>query len=326
MHHAQHPAWVIWCKFLPFMQEDETRTRSGNQPFGCDRLLVVGHSGFIGRHLIRALARIMPDAEVVGASAPEYDLTKAGCVSALATHVDPRTTVVFLAGLKRQVGDSLETFDANIAIASNFCRCLLKRTACRVIYVSSAAVYGEEHHDLAITEETAIRPTSLYGAGKFASECMITKTLQGIKGSSLTILRPPLVYGPGDATESYGPSGFLSAAVSDKPVYLWGDGTERREFLFVGDLATLIAQLATTRHHGILNAASGTSHSYSDVLRLIGCAVGRHIETMARPRSKPKVDHAFDNAALRRLFPDFPFTPLEVGIRAMLPRVEKRSS
>lgn len=295
-----------------------SRSRSSDQAIDAHRILVVGHSGFIGRHVVHALAGVSPGSEVIGASTPEYDLTRPASDEALAALIDDDTSVVFLAGVKRQLGDTLEAFEANIAMATNFCRCLRRRPVRRVIHISSAAVYGEEHHDLAITEQTAVRPTSLYGAAKFASECLIARTLQDLGTGSLTILRPPLVYGPGDASASYGPSGFAKAALSRTPIGLWGDGTERREFLFVRDVAELIAALVTVDHHGVLNPASGESHSYVEVLRLIADALGGDLPTTSRPRTKPQVDHRFQNAELRRLFPGFRFTSLSEGVRATL--------
>jgi UDP-glucose 4-epimerase len=281
-------------------------------------LVVVGHSGFIGRHVVAELAAVSPGMEVVGASTPDYDLAEPSSVSALTRLLDERTTVVFLAGVKRQLGDSLEAFEANMALATNFCRCLQQRPIRRVVYVSSAAVYGEEHHNLSITEETAIQPTSLYGAAKFATECLVAKTLRNAGAGSLAIVRPPLVYGPGDMSASYGPSGFVRAAMRGLPVTLWGDGMEQREFVYVRDAARLIAALAFAEHEGPVNLAAGTSHSYAEVLDEIARTAGRPVATAARERTKPKVDHRFDAAALRRLFPDFRFTSLSEGLRAML--------
>jgi UDP-glucose 4-epimerase len=288
------------------------------QAVDAQRLVVVGHTGFIGHYLVPELAAAAPGSEVVGASTPDLDLTSQSGAAALLPLLGPNTTVVFLAGVKRQLGDTIESFETNIVIATNFCRCLQQQRIRRVVYVSSAAVYGEENHNLAITEDTPVRPTSLYGAAKFASECLVVKTLRDAGRGSLAVVRPPLVYGPGDTSVSYGPSGFANAAMLRMPVTLWGDGTERREFLFVRDAAKLIASLAVAEHEGLFNLASGESHSYIDVLDEMRNALGREIPTTMRPRTKPKVDHGFQNAALRRLFPDFRFTPLSEGVRETL--------
>jgi len=290
----------------------------GDRVIDAQRLVVVGHSGFIGRHLVAELAAASPRSEVIGVSTPDFDLTSQSGAADLLPLLGPNTTVIFLAGVKRQLGDTIEAFETNIAIATNFCRCLQQQQIRRVVYVSSAAVYGEENHNLVITEETPVRPTSLYGAAKFASECLVLKTLRDAGRGSLVVVRPPLVYGPGDASASYGPAGFAKAAMLGMPVTLWGDGKERREFLFVRDAVKLIASLAVAEHEGLLNLASGESRSYIEVLDEMGNALGREVLTTMRPRTKPKVDHGFQNAALRRLFPDFRFTPLSEGIRATL--------
>jgi len=279
----------------------------------------LGHTGFVGRHVLRELTEAAWLDEVVGLAAPDVDLATEGSVDVLAAHLAaPDTTLVFLAGVKRQLGDSLESFEKNIAIATHVCRALVLQSVNRVVFVSSAAVYGEENHDVSIMESTLIRPTSFYGIAKHATECLLFQTLRRNPDASLAVLRPPLIYGPGDASSSYGPAGFAAAAARGEPVVLWGDGTERREFLYVGDAARLIARFATSGHPGTYNLASGNSHSYLDVVDSISSELGRPVATVSRPRTKPSVDHRFVNAALLTLVPDFRFTELSHGIRLTL--------
>lgn len=290
-------------------------------PVGPGGILVVGHSGFIGRHvmaeLLSELGSVADDVPLSGASSPECDLTDDSCLDALARRLE-QTTIVFLAGIKRQLGDTLDTFEANVKLVANFCRCLQRRPARRVVYVSSAAVYGEELDNRAITEDTAVRPTSLYGIAKATSEDLFRQAVRSGAAASLAIVRPPLIYGPGDTSASYGPNAFCRSAIDDVPVTLWGDGTERREFLHVGDAARLIVRLAVGTSDGPLNLASGRSHSYVDVVNVISSAIGRPVTTLTRPRTKPTVDHGFTNTRLQTLFPDFRFTSLEEGVRQTL--------
>jgi UDP-glucose 4-epimerase len=182
----------------------------------------------------------------------------------------------------------------------------------RFVFFSSAAVYGEEHHDEQITEDTPVRPTSYYGAAKFASECVFRKML----ASGFVAVRPPLIYGPGDTSQSYGPAGFVYAATHGEPITLWGEGDEKREFIFVDDVVALVVRLVFHDYTGVLNVASGRACTFREAADIV-C---RHTPTTitSRPRSKPKVDHGFRNAQVTRLFPDFKFHSLQDGIQKTL--------
>jgi len=290
----------------------------GRPTAASESILVIGHSGFVGRHVVRELQNASPNTRVISASTPEYDLTADSCVESLTPVLRSVGTVLFLAGVKRQFGDSLETFQANVVMMTNFCRCLKQQSVRRLIFVSSAAVYGEERTNLEITETTPACPTSLYGIAKWTSEMLLMQTLRHHPTTSLTIVRPPLIYGPGDTSVSYGPNGFARAATHGETITLWGDGSELREFLYVQDAARLLAALAFTEIDGIVNLASGTSRSYADILSEISRVTGKAVPTCSRSRTKEKADHRFSNTRLLSLLPDFTFTDLQDGVRLTL--------
>jgi len=275
------------------------------------RVLILGHSGFIGGHLVRRLREQLPDKEIVGEALPAIDLTRGEDAEKLTPLFDDGTAVIMCAAIKRQLGDDLDTFSRNVAMAVNLCRIIEKRPVARFVFFSSAAVYGEEITSLQITEETAVQPTSFYGAAKFACECLFRKIIR--PPASLVILRPALIYGPGDQG-GYGPSGFVKTAVKGGPITLWGDGTELREFVFIEDVTRLVHQLVFHEFDGVLNIVAGKSHSFKEALDAVSQLVPTRHEVVSRPRTKPKADHAFDTARLKQLFPDFTFTGLEEGI------------
>jgi len=66
---------------------------------------------------------------------------------------DDGTAVIMCAAIKRQLGDDLDTFSRNVAMAVNLCRVLEKRPVARFMFFSSAAVYGEEITSLQITRK-----------------------------------------------------------------------------------------------------------------------------------------------------------------------------
>lgn len=277
------------------------------------RVLILGHSGFIGSSLERRLSR-EKNLEVVGLSPADFDLTRPADAARLAERFTPETAVVMCSAIKRQSGDTLENYEKNTAMAANLVPLLRDLPIGRFLYFSSTAVYGEDVHDTAITEKTAAQPTSYYGMAKHASERLLLKSVEKKEVSPLLILRPATIYGAGEPGRPYGPMGFLRAARAGETVTLWGDGSELREFLFIDDVCEAVARLLPSSFSGVLNLVSGRSVSFQEVLAAVGRA-GVPVKTESRPRSKAKADHAFDPALLRAALPGFQFTTLDEGLK-----------
>ncbi|MBM4409516.1 MAG: NAD-dependent epimerase/dehydratase family protein [Chloroflexi bacterium] len=143
------------------------------------RLVVLGHSGFIGTRLCREIRATRPEVDLAGVSLDTADLATAAATPRLVDEFRGADAVVILAGIKKQLGDSLEAFEQNMAIATNVSRALDAARVPRLVFFSSAEVYGEQTNDTAMTELTPVRPTSYYGAAKFASEILLPIAARG---------------------------------------------------------------------------------------------------------------------------------------------------
>ena len=276
-------------------------------------IIILGHSGFIGSHLEQLLSN-SEDWDVIGRSLPDIDLTNQEDTSRLIPFFVPEATLVLAAAVKRQFGDTLETYLSNMAIIENVCWLLEAYPIKRVIFMSSAAVYGEETENLDIHELTPVNPTSYYGINKYTGERLLSKTCAATQKTSLVCLRPPLIYGPNDQGRTYGPAGFFAAAMDGSPITLWGDGSELREFIYIDDLCRVIEFLVNSHFQGELNVVSGVSYCFSDVLRILRRKV-INLEVNTKPRSKNKVDNAFNPQKIKSLLPnDFQYTTLENGL------------
>ena len=279
------------------------------------KILVLGHTGYIGSRLASALAAAANGVPVVGRSLHDLDLTRSEAAGALEALLDPDAAVVVLAAIKKQLGDSVDVLQQNLAITYNISRALANRPVRRVVFFSSAAVYGEDGQHGLISDTTGVQPTSYYGIGKFTAERLLTRLTAQHARTSLLILRPALVYGADEPGYYYGPSGFLQKARARGSITLWGDGTELREFLFVDDVVALAARLTLGDAAGVLNVASGTSYTYAQALDAIAAITGARASVTSRPRSKDKVDHRFDPSALLAACPGFRFTSMDEGLR-----------
>ncbi|MCP4265445.1 MAG: NAD(P)-dependent oxidoreductase [Candidatus Brocadiaceae bacterium] len=284
------------------------------------RVLIIGHTGFIGHHLVEAFRTRLPDVkvDVLSRSIPRGDLTLDVVRDTLEELFHPETTVIMCSTIKRQFGDNLDVLEKNIKMSMNICRVLEEKPVARFIFLSSTAVYGEDIHNTQITEETPVQPTSFYGLAKYTSECMYRNIIGTQKQSSLVVLRPPTVYGPGDEGGTYGPVRFCELANKNESITIWGDGTELREFVFVDDLVNVIIRLVYHDYEGLLNVVSGKSYSFQEILSNLSKLIPHELKIDSQPRSKRKVDNAFDNSHLISMFPDISFTPLCNGMKDLL--------
>jgi len=281
------------------------------------KIVVVGHTGFMGKTIFPALCDIYGDS-VVGISTDDIDLTKNGSDSELALCMSTGCVVVMLAGVKKQLGDSLSSYCSNIAIAINFVKSLPIATPSRVIYMSSASVYGEDiARSVPIDEKTCPDPRTYYGVAKYTAELLIEKTCTDIQ-TEYVHLRPPLVYGVHDQTRGYGPTGFVFKASQYEKIDLWGDGTELREFVYVEDVGKIVCRIVENTYSGVVNLVSGVSYSYRDILDNLEFLIGRSITIKSRDRTKEKVDHRYDNALLSRVVGEYEFSSLKDGIQKMV--------
>ncbi len=279
-----------------------------------DRVVVLGHTGYIGSRLTEAFRRQSPSLAVVGRSVPEVDLTDSRAVAAVASEITAGTALVVCAAIKKQLGDNAGTFEKNLAMIMNVCQLIAESPVRRVLFFSSAAVYGEDVARPTTSEASVPEPTSFYGIGKFTAERLLRKAVAAKPDASMLSIRPALVYGPDEPGIYYGPSGFLKMALAGTPITLWGDGEELREFIYIDDVVELARRLALGVEEGVLNIVSGNSYRYTEALALVRKLAGREVVVSSKPRSKEKVDHRFDNAALRRACPGFRFTTLAEGL------------
>lgn len=285
---------------------------------GINKILILGHTGYIGKNLMRNYQKFYPSVKVVGQSYPEIDLTKSSSIQEISYFFDEETVVVLCSGIKKQYGDTLDIYMQNMEMVTNLCALLQERPLKRLVYISSAEVYGEAVEDTNITEDTPVQPSSYYGIAKYASEKLLAKAFEKIEGGSLLIVRPVLVYGPGEKGSFYGPNGFIRTTLKKEPIVLWGGGEELRDFLFIDDLVEVIVRLTFDDSSDTLNIVTGNSSSFKDVVNIISQTLHSGGPVESRPRSKPKVDQGYNNEKIYSLLPNISLTSLEEGIKLVI--------
>lgn len=288
------------------------------------RLVVLGHSGFVGQRVMSYFQDRCPHIDIVGISSRDVDLTQIDQSMRLAEYFDKITAVIMCSGIKSNYGSNLETFAQNVIMAQNLCRVLAKYPVRKFIFFSSIAVYGVEKHNVNITERTEITPDTHYGLAKYSSEVLLSLEFAKLKQGSLIILRPATIYGPNEKIIAATPSGFLTTYLNGGQITLWGDGSELREFLFIEDLIRILDFLVHSSFTGVINAGSGVGHSYHEALEMISHLLDKKLTVNHRePRSKPKIDKIYNTELLRNLIPQFSFTPLDKGLQQILETIKR---
>ncbi|MCF8033705.1 MAG: NAD-dependent epimerase/dehydratase family protein [Desulfarculaceae bacterium] len=270
------------------------------------RVVVIGASGFVGRNLAQKLEQAGIDC--LGLGSKQVDLLAQGSHEALAGMLTPQDALVMCSALTPDKGRGIGTFMNNMVMVENLCRAMESVTPDYVLYLSSDAVYSFDQ--ALVSEETPATPEDLYGTMHFAREMMLKDACQ----APLGILRSTLVYGPGDTHNSYGPNRFRRMA-RDGEITLFGGGEETRDHILVTDLAEILLLMLTHKSAGLLNGATGQSHSFADAAQMVADQFGDGVEVKTTPRANPITHRSFDSTARLRAFPELNLTPLDQGVR-----------
>ena len=224
--------------------------------------VVTGAAGFVGSHLVARLARegwrvvatdlAPPGGEArripAGVAARSLDVRDGEAVAALVSEIRPE--VVFHLAAQASVAASMRDPHHDVAVnvlgTVHLARAAVASGVRRVVHFSTGgALYGEPLYQ-PVDEEHPARPSSVYGASKLAAELYL-EALTSTGGTSVAVLRPGNIYGPGQVhTREYGVIGiFAGRMLRGESVTIFGDGGESRDYVFIDDVVD--AALAAAR-------------------------------------------------------------------------------
>jgi nucleoside-diphosphate-sugar epimerase len=272
------------------------------------RVVIAGAAGFVGGAVADRVER--DGVPVLRLSRREVDL--------LAPDADSRLKAIlrkgdaFVAAAARAPCRNGDMLVENMKMAAAMAKALAQADVAQVVNISSDAVYADQAEPL--TETSCASPGSIHGAMHLAREVLFQNEIR----APLAILRPSLLYGAADPHNGYGPNRFRRQAAKGEDIVLFGEGEERRDHVFIDDIAELVARVLYRRSVGVLNVATGEVHSFMDIARKISGIINPDIKIKTSPRRGPMPHDGyrpFDPAVCRKAFPDFRFTPLEAGLK-----------
>lgn len=265
-------------------------------------LLLTGASGFIGKHIASEILKRgytltcivrKPDSlsiqnvETINVDLSDYD--------SLYSRLNKRKFEMVIDGAAKipLATDKNEDYFDNILMIRNLLKILRENPPKFFLKLSTIDVYSIKS---LITENTEISPQNYYSLSKRVSEQLVE-----IWGKELNlptcVLRLTQIFGTGDRSNKFIPSIMRQIKDNSKPI-IYGDGSDRRDYLFVEDAARLIADCCDKRVSGILNLASGKSRSLNEVGETLQTAIGKSIPIEYRDRRKPRIDYEFNIANL----------------------------
>lgn len=273
------------------------------------KVLVTGGAGFIGSNLVDKLLALNHEVividnlytgnkEYINPKAKFYNMDIRG-KNIIEVFKKEQIDIVYHLAAQVDVNKSIinPKFDSDINIVGiiNILDNCMKYNVRKIIYSSSAAVYGEPKY-LGIDEKHPINPVSFYGLSKYTAENYI-KLYSKLYGFKYTILRYANVYGIRQNKKGEGGviAKFIDMMLNNEIPIIYGDGTQTRDFIFVDDVIEANILAMERGDNEILNIGSGEEISVNDLLNMLKKIFDIKIEPLFKSERKGDIKHSFFN-------------------------------
>lgn len=305
------------------------------------RALVTGGAGFIGSHLVDALVARGDDVVVLDDLSTGHRENLAGvegrvdlqvgsvadrdAVAKAVLGCDRVFHLAAVASVQRTVEAPVETNAVNFGGVLNVLEAARAQGVGRVVFASSAAVYGDRG-DAKVHEDDTPNPQTPYAIEKLQAERYV-RIWPGLLGQDAVALRFFNVFGPRqDPSSPYSGvvSIFVSRLLAGQPVTIFGDGEQTRDFVAVDDVVhALLAAADRPKGDGLVcNVARGEATSVNDLYRHLAEIIGVDAKPTYAPGRPGDIRHSLANNT--RLVQDLGVTPrtsVAVGLRRLVDSV-----
>ena len=293
------------------------------------RILILGGAGFIGSHLVGLLNN------------SEHELVVLDNLSSGSRENIPSTVKFYQMDIRDNDLDKIfgeyhfdvvvnlaaqtmvpyslehpdEDADINILGLINVLNCCRKHSVQRVIFSSSAAVYGN-NINVPLKENEAPMPTSFYGLTKMTAEhyMRVYNELYGIDAIGLCFAK---VYGErqGNGGEGGVISIFAKRIAEGLPISLFGDGEQTRDFVYAGDIAEAIAAALDVQGYHIINVSNAIEISINELIQNFAQVAQKEIKVdYQEARAGDIYRSRLDNSCLKKELGILPQTTLQEGL------------
>lgn len=294
------------------------------------KILVTGGAGFIGSHIVDKLIENGHDVVVVddlstgsmenvhkNAVLHTMDI-RSEYIGRIFAMEKPDVIIHHAAQIDVQKSIKQPGVDADINIVGtvNILENCVKYGVKKIIYASSAAVYGTPQY-LPVDEKHIVDPISYYGISKHTPEHYI-KVYNLLYGLKYTILRYANVYGPRQDPKGEGGvvSIFTNRMLNDEQPTIFGDGEATRDYIYVGDIAEANIKALELGDNEIINVSTNSTTAVNELFQTIKEIVGFNKEPIYADERKGDIKHScLDNGKAKELLGWQPQYSLEDGLR-----------
>ena len=313
--------------------------------FSNSRVLITGGLGFIGSHLARRLVVLGAKVTLVDSLIPLYggnlfniqDIRDQITIN-ISDVRDPHSMAYlikgkdFLFNLAGQTShmDSMQDPNTDLAINASaqlsiLEACRLHNTDIKLVFASTRQLYGKPDY-LPVDERHPIRPVDVNGINKLAGEWyhLLYNNVYGIRACALRLTN---TYGPGmrvkDARQTF-LGIWVRNLIEGKPVLIFGDGAQLRDFNYVDDVvdALLIAAESEKTNGEVFNLGSQEVINLKDLAKImVEIYTGGSYELVPFPAERKAIDigdYYSDFSKFRNGFGWSPKISLKVGLRKSL--------
>lgn len=210
----------------------------------------------------------------------------------------------------------------DLPILARLCRAIARQpvnSRSHLLFMSSGSIYGDSY-GRPFNEEDAPCPKGWYARGKLAAESLIEGFAHSL-GVPASIIRASSVYGFIQETQRL--QGIVPKIIdssrSGVPLWIWGDGTARKDFLHVRDLIVLLERIITLELTGTYNACTGVSVSIKELCKVVDEIQGKTSTHVYKTGVEWDVQHTLlCNTKANQLAGWSPLVMLEDGVAELI--------
>ena len=260
-------------------------------------ILITGASGFIGSSIVKRLNSLqifdivtVDYKEPVGVEISEHLMPWEILESEKSSKIFPKVDLVIHQGANTSTTDhSRSVIEENFTFSKEILDLCLDNDA-RMIYASSAAVYGHGNNGFSVMRDSE-SPLNIYGYSKLIFDDYVRSVLRlSMNKSQVVGLRYFNVYGPGEQNKGKMASTifhFYNQSINENTVYPF-DGSDNffRDFIFIDDVVDQVEFLVNNPDiSGIFNCGTGVERSFMDVASIVSNIMDSKVETIPFPDS-----------------------------------------
>lgn len=266
------------------------------------KVLVTGGGGFIGSHIVKQLLEkgyeavvfddfsTNPKSENFGsATVIEGDVKDTELLKKSLEGVDAVIHMASFISVEESVKNPLKYMENNVLGTASLLTAMREAGVSKIVFSSSATVYGEPK-SLPILEDAPLSAANPYAASKIASEALC-ESFSRTDGFDVSILRYFNPYGPEENhdPETHAIPNFIMAGLEKRPIPLYWNGEQVRDFIYVEDLAAAHLAVLDLSGYNVFNVGSEQGTKIIDVVNTISDILGYEVETDDRGERKGDV-------------------------------------